>query len=298
VLTGIGTATANASARPALHHPGLHLGVQDKHSASIAPNVAAAAAPRACGLVGELASLGGHDSWLFTIGKGRISEVNLTLRTPDGVTVTARSSAHGTILGKGSRVVVRTSPAGSVLTAAEASTIGKGTGFALAGACPARQAPAHEPPARKPPERKPPAQMPSTHAPMPPAQQDPPAVPSSPPVADAPGAGDPQQPVAPLPSAPPVNPGESASPEPATSPAAVPVASQPAAPLDPAPRAASQHAQAGTNWTLVAYLAAGVTVLLFGLPVALVVRARRSRGATGSGGGEDDDTVIFDGLTS
>src|SRR4051812_6302278 len=84
VLSVVGAATANAGERPDLR--------KGKRTVSLAPNVGAGAAPRVCGIAGGLLTgLSGRDAWLFTLGQGRLTEVRLTLRTPDGKTVTARA---------------------------------------------------------------------------------------------------------------------------------------------------------------------------------------------------------------
>jgi hypothetical protein len=288
-LTSVGTVTANAGAPVGLH--------RDKRTASLAPNVGAAAAPRACGVVGGLLiSLSGRDAWLFSLGKGRLTEVRLTLRAPSGETVTALATDDGAIGGhKNSRAVVRTAPAGSVLTAAEASFTGKGEGFELTGACPAKIA--APPPAPKPPAPKPPRM---THKPMPPAQHEPPppapTIAANPP-ADAPAAGDEQLPVGPLPSASPVEPSPSSA---VVVPPVTEVPSSPSGPLDAAPKPISQQGSAGLNWTLVAAIAAGLMLLVFGLGAALLVRwvRRPDNEPALATGGPDDDTRFFDGLTS
>lgn len=247
-------------------------------------NVGADAVRSLCGVLGGSRE---QDTWVFTIGKGKLSEVRLTLTAPGGKPVSARTGDDGAILFRGSKAIIRTSPAGAKLATAQATVKGKGTGFALAGACAGRKAaPAPAP--------KPPAPKPSpTYAPAPPAAE---ASPSRDPGAADPGAEGATAPggPSPVPSASPsADPSADPSAGVAESPGASPSAGV-AVPIADPPRPAAQSS--ALNWTMIALLVAAAILVAFGIAAALVLRTRRARPAapTGSPDPGGDDTAILD----
>jgi hypothetical protein len=250
-------------------------------------NVGAAAVTSLCGVLGGVRT---HDTWVFTIGKGKLSEVRLTLTAPDGKPLSARTGDDGAILLRGSKAIIRTSPAGAKLSTAQATVKGKGTGFALAGACAGRKdAPAPAP--------KPPAPKPSpTYAPAPPAAEaSPPGEAES---ADrgaegvtAPGSqpGLPSASESPAPASPSADPSAGV----AESPGASPSTGTGVAVADP-PRVAAKSS--ALNWTVISLLVAAAILIAFGIAAALVLRTRRARtpGPAGPAGSGGDDTAILD----
>jgi hypothetical protein len=245
-------------------------------------NVGADAVRSLCGLLGGVRE---HDTWVFTIGKGKLSEVRLTLTAPGGKPISARTGDDGAILFGGSKAIIRTSPAGAKLATAQATVKGKGTGFALAGACAGRSA----------------APAPAPKAPAP---EPAPTYPPAPPAAEAspsadPGAADPGAEGVTAPGGPPESPVPAASPSAdpsagvAESPGADPSAGVTVPIADPRRPVAKSSA---LNWTMIALLAAAAILVAFGIAAALVLRTRRIRPATPAGSPDPggDDTAILD----